>query len=918
MQIPRSLRIVLIILATVWVSHRAVVDVLVDLWWFDAVNFEQVFMTSIVAHVASWSGGAALAAGFIGGQLWLANRDAHIDPYRLGVVLQDNSIGPKHLRLGINLVLLAAVIVPTLMMAGVASSHWMTILSYLHQVPFGEVEPVFGRDVGFFVFTLPLWRAAHGFAMGCLVLSMMVVAGFVFVRDVAVQGSTGQLREGAKRQLAMMGALFFVLVAVGWWLDRFDFLYQKSGVVWGVGYADLNARIPGAWVMGGAAVIVAAVLFVQGLRGAGRARPLVVIGAYVAARVLVSGIWPDMVQDYMVRPNELQLERPFLERNIEATRLAYALDRIEVRPFEAETDLSREDIDANPLTIGNIRIWDDRPLLTTYGQIQEIRLYYDFVDVDVDRYQVDGELRQVMLSARELNYDKLPAKTWVNQHFQYTHGYGLTMSPVNEVTQEGLPTLFIKDIPPQSSVDIPITQPSIYYGERTEPYVFVQTGAEEFDFPMGDKNATTTYSGKGGVGIGTMLRKLVFSLHFGTFDVMLSQYLQPESRVLFRRNVMERVRHIMPFLHYDGDPYMVIVDGRLKWMLDAYTVSDRYPYSEPMQDQKGSRFNYIRNSVKVVIDAYDGNLSFHVADDTDPLVKVYEQIFPGAFSSMEELPAGLEDHVRYPVDFFNVQASIYRTYHMKDPTVFYNKEDLWAVPKELYGNQEQAMESYYLIMKLPEAEEEEFILLLPFVPSRKDNMISWLAARSDPEHYGKLVLFQFPKQKLIFGPSQIEARIDQDTVISEQMTLWSQAGSRVVRGNLLVIPIEGSLMYVEPLYLQAESSELPELKRVIVSYGQTIVMEETLAESLARVFEEALPDLPDLPGLDITTAEGGEAKASPAKGVALPARIAQAVRIFESAKDASQSGDWAAYGVAIRDLERVLAALKLEAADEPR
>ena len=559
-------------------------------------------------------------------------------------------------------------------------------------------------------------------------------------------------------------------------------------------------------------------------------------------------------------------------------------------------------LEANPQTVENIRVWDDRPLLTTLRQMQEIRLYYDFADVDVDRYTIDGQARQVMLSARELNYSNVPAnaQSWFNEHMQYTHGYGLTMSPVNVVTPEGLPDLFIQDIPPSSKVGFEITQPEIYYGELTDRFVLVGTKAKEFDFPDGDGNAYTTYSGDGGVSIGSTLRQALFSLYYQSFDILLSDYVTEDSKILFRRRVKERVSTLAPFLHLDRDPYLVVVDGRMKWMVDAYTTTDRFPYAEKFLLPR-KPINYIRNSVKVVMDAYHGDVDFYVSDADDPMIQVYGKVFPGAFKPISELPESLKSHVRYPVDFFDIQAAMYRAYHMTDPTVFYNKEDMWEAPKELFGDKEQLMQSYYLIMKLPGESEEEFILLVPFVPTNKDNMISWLAARCDPENYGRLLLYQFPKQRLIYGPSQIEARIDQTPEISEQMTLWSQAGSRVIRGNLLVIPVEDSLMYVEAVYLQAESSQLPELKRVIVSYENSIAMEQTLDQALRKVFAQ-----PSRRNNDASEDAVGGEEGTPIEIRTWRSLAGEASQLFEAAVSAQQDGDWSTYGENLEDLEATL------------
>ncbi len=914
MRLPRWLQVVLAVFLLAWLGHRQLVEVLVDWWWFDALGHGVIFSASLWTKVALWTGGFLCSAAFIGINLRMSIAAGKIDVFRLRMLIPEMEMDARRLNFGIRSILAVALFAPALLFGAAAATAWLDVLSYLHRQPFGATDPVYGLDIGYYFFQLPVLGFMQAWAMGLLLVTMLVVGLHSAVRDSFVGRHPSGLRRAARAHLLLLGALLFVVVAAGWWLQRFDLLYQRHGVVWGMGYTDLTARLPGFWIMAGGACLVALVLAVASKRQSWQL-PGIALAAYLLLRILIVGAWPAVVQDYVVKPNELGLESEYLQRNIAATRSAYALDRIEVEPFEAETNLTMEDIRANPLTIENVRVWDDRPLLTTFSQIQEIRLYYDFVDVDVDRYLIGGQLRQVMLSARELNYANVPSQgqSWVNEHFQYTHGYGLTMNPVNMVTKEGLPDLFIQDIPPVSKVGLEVDRPEIYYGEMTDRYVFVKTGIDEFDYATGDQNAYTTYAGQGGVGIGGLWRKLVFAVHFGSLDILLSKYLQPDSRVLFRRVVAERVRHLAPFLQFDRDPYLVLEGGRLYWMIDAYTVSGRYPYSEPMSSERTGGLNYIRNAVKVVLDAYDGSIALYVADDQDPMIKVYQGIFPGSFIPIEQMPDELRAHQRYPVDFFDIQGAMYRAYHMNDPNVFYNKEDMWAVPRELYGGREQTMESYYLVMKLPGEERAEFILLVPFVPTNRDNMISWMAARCDPEVYGRLTLFQFPKQKLIYGPLQIEARIDQDPGISELMTLWSQGGSRVVRGNLLVIPIGNSLMYVEPLYLQAESSQLPELKRVIVSYENHIAMEETLDLALRKIFAPTSSQRsPRDSSQDVPALEGEQAQAAGWSVLA-----GQAASQLDQARQRQREGDWAGYGQALEGLAATIEELEQLALQDP-
>jgi uncharacterized membrane protein (UPF0182 family) len=612
---------------------------------------------------------------------------------------------------------------------------------------------------------------------------------------------------------------------------------------------------------------------------------------------LVANIYPGAVQTFSVKPNELQKESPYIANSIRSTSLAYGLDKIEVRDFSAGGGLTLKDLKRNEATVLNIRLWDWRPLKDVYGQLQSIRPYYNFEDVDLDRYVIDGNYRQITLSVRELDFESVSeqARTWINQYFQYTHGYGLCASPVNEVTEEGLPEFVIQDIPPRSKSSLKISRPEIYYGEKTLHPVFVKTGMKEFDYPLGEENAFTTYAADRGVSIGSFWRRLLLAWDLGSFEILFTKNFTSDSRVLLHRSVRDRIQRIAPFLAYDRDPYIVIDEGRLFWIQDAYTTTNRYPYSEPFQGQ----FNYIRNSVKVVLDAYLGDVFFYLADPGDPIVRTYSSIFPTLFRPISQMRPGLRAHVRYPEDLFDVQRHMYRTYHMRDPRVFYTKEDLWEVPSEIYSGSEQVMESYYTIMSLPPSQTKEFIMLIPFTPKDKNNMIAWLAARSDGANYGKLVLYQFPKQELTYGPMQIEARIDQDPAISQLITLWNQKGSSVIRGNLLVIPIEHSLLYVEPIYLQAEKSRIPELTRIVVVYQNRVSMGETLKEAL----QAAITGAGVSPPVEAATA------ADVVAPLALPSLqelVSQAVRHFEDSQTLLKEGDWAGYGEEQRKLREVL------------
>jgi uncharacterized membrane protein (UPF0182 family) len=613
--------------------------------------------------------------------------------------------------------------------------------------------------------------------------------------------------------------------------------------------------------------------------------------------------YASVLQRFSVTPNEQARETPFIEHNIAATRRAFALDTVDVRPLSGDARLTPEDITRNAATLQNVRLWDHAPLLETFGQIQEIRTYYDFVSVDNDRYQIDGALRQVMLSGRELNSASLPARTWVNERLTFTHGYGLTLGPVNQVTSEGLPVLFVRNLPPETIPDLKVDEPSLYFGELSNDYVIVRTRTPEFHYPRGDDNETTQYTGRGGVPLGSLWRKLLFALRFGSYQILLSDDIGPESRILFNRNIRERVERIAPFLALDRDPYLVLAEGKLYWLFDAYTTSNRYPYSTP-----AGRVNYIRNSVKFVIDAYNGTTTAYLADSNDPIAATFARTFPDTFKPLAEMPASIREHVRYPEDIFAIQAQVFSTYHMTQPAVYYNREDQWEIPTVDEGAERNPMQPYYTIMRLPGEKDAEFIQMLPFTPRRRDNLAAWLVARSDGEHYGHLRVFEFPKQKLVFGPRQVVARIAQDQVISPQITLWNQQGSQVIWGTLMVIPIEESLIYIRPLYLRAQGGRIPELTRVIVAYENRIVMEETLEEGLARLFATGpgRPPVPQDTRAPEAPATPQTAQAPPSGDGALSSLAVEAQRHYERAVQAQRAGDWATYGEELRQLGQVL------------
>jgi hypothetical protein len=653
--------------------------------------------------------------------------------------------------------------------------------------------------------------------------------------------------------------------------------------------------MPAVRILLAAAVIGAVLAAYQAV--AARLWPIATAIALYIVTAVGGSLYAGIIQRFVVAPNEQVRQTPFIVHNIKGTREAFALDRVEESGISGDSRLTRDDLDRNVATIENVPLWNDQPLLDTFSQIQEIRTYYDFVSVDNDRYTIDGKYRQIMLSARELNSASLPSRTWINEHLTFTHGYGITLGPVNEVTPEGLPVLFIRDLPPESRFDLKVTQPAIYYGELPNDHVFVRTRTEEFDYPRGDDNVFATYEGNGGVPIANLWRRLLFAIRFRSTDTLFSPNLTPESRVMLHRRIGERVRKIAPFLNYDPDPYLAISEGRLIWIQDGYTTSNRYPYATFI-----GGLNYIRNSLKVTVDAYHGTTTFHLIDTNDPVAATIGRVFPGLFTPLDSMTEDLRTRLRYPQLIFSMQATMYATFHMTNPAVFYNREDQWEIPAFEVGTQSERMEPYYTIMKLPGEEGPEFIQMLPFTPRQKDNLAAWMVARSDGANYGRLVAFQFPKQTVVFGPRQVAARISQDQVIAPQITLWNQQGSEVIQGTLLVIPIEESLIYIRPLYLRADGGSIPELKRVIVAYQNQIVMEETLAASLARLFPgDGLPRAVTAP---VAAGEAPPEKAPETADVS--GLAAQARTHYQRALQAQRDGNWALYGEEIKRLGEVL------------
>ena len=902
------------VLALTFFAGPTLVGYYTDWLWFGQVGYQQLFLTMLRAQAALFVIAFVVAAAWLAANFRLAL--ATIGELRPTFTTREGIEVPLPGREQLGMIASAVSAVLAGIIALFASSQWETWLAWLNAVPFGETDPILGRDVAFYVFSLPFYQFVRGLMQG-LVLLAAVGSGALYFLSGSVTSSFGAMpwmTAGARRHLSLLGALFLVLLASGAWLDQAEQLVQPSGVIYGPGYSDVHGRMPAALLLAAVSLLGAGLAVLQAFSPRNWPLPTA-IGLYILVAVGGEG-YSTILQRFVVSPNEQTRESPFIQHNIDATRRAFGLDGVEAQELSGDAILSRDDVTRNSATIENVRLWDHQPLLDTFGQLQVIRTYYDFTSVDNDRYLIDGSLRQIMLSPRELNTANLPNRTWVNDRLTFTHGYGLTLGPVNQVTEEGLPVLFVGNLPLETTPELPIDEPSLYFGELSNDYVIVRTGTSEFHYPRGEDNVFTQYDGEGGLAIGSLWRKLVFALRFGAYQILLSDDINDESRILFLRNIHERVEKLAPFLSFDQDPYLVVADGRLFWMYDAYTTSARYPYSTP---GGAGGLNYIRNSVKIVIDAYHGTTTVYMADPEDPIAATYARIFPGLFTPLAEMPQSLREHVRYPEDIFSIQASVYATYHMTQPAVFYNREDQWQIPIIEDAGDAGPMQPYYTIMRLPGQEEPEFIQMLPFTPRNRDNLAAWLAASSDGEHYGQLRVFQFPKQKVIFGPRQVVARINQDQAISPQITLWNQQGSQVIWGTLMVIPIEESLIYIRPLYLRASGGRIPELTRVIVAYQNQIVMEETLEAGLARLFGDAVPLSPDL------GAEGDAllASDSPAETAAviggparqtgtdpLPGLAVQARGYYDRALEAQRNGDWATYGEELRQLGEVLARMR--------
>lgn len=872
-------------------------NLITEAWWFSSVNYFSVFTTALTWKIFLGSVVFVIVASVLYLNFFLANAFTKYNQVNANFASFAQVTGTM-----LHLTALAFSVLVAYAWANTLASDWQVFAEFWHRSQSGLSDPIFSKDMGFYFFELPLYQTVRKILLNLSFFSLAISLAIYLLKGAIrlIQGWKNLFSGAVKTHITILLTIIVFLIAWGFWLDRYQILYSSSGIFFGAGYTDVNARIAGFYLMTAVTLLSGLLLLISVFR-----KDIFLLAAglatIVVALVLVLGIYPWAQQKFIVEPNELEKEKPFIAHNINFTRKAYGLDNVERHNYSIEANASLEGIAS---ITNNIRLWDWQPLLDTYRQIQEMRLYYRFHDVDPDRYVINGKYLQVMTAARELDYARIPqqARTWVNTHIKYTHGYGMVMSPVDEVTPQGMPRLWIKDIPPVSSaelkIDLKIDRPEIYYGELTSEYIFTGTTTEEFDYPMGDKNSFTRYQGKGGVKLDSIWKRLLYATQFKTMKLLISEYITSNTKIHYHRTIRERVQKIAPFLRYDKDPYLSVVDGRLLWIIDAYTVSGRFPYAERVG---GSQTNYVRNSVKVTIDAYDGTMQFYIVDENDILAKTYAAIYPQLFKNLADVPMQVKQHFHYPEDLFQIQASMYSSYHMSDTSVFYNREDMWRMPLEMYQGEEKNLEPYYLIMPLPNEKKHEYLLIMPFTPVKKNNMIAWMTARSDGENYGKLVLYEFPKKELVYGPMQIEARIDQDPNISELLTLWSQKGSKVIRGNLIVIPYQGNLLYVEPLYLRAEQAQMPELKRVIIAYKNKIVISETLNDSLSQVLGQSVGF-----GAEHFSATGETVASGINDKATLQQLIEQALRSYENSQAALNKPDWTRYGESQKQLKNVL------------
>lgn len=888
--------ILLVILLVLILCLPQIAHFATDLLWFDELGYQSVFLKFTFAK---------FAVGFVVFLLvfLLSYATLHLTTsYQPEVKMEnDTVINVPDKKAGKRILALVPSLLLGLLAGWLAATVlWQNILLFLQQTPSGVTDPVFGRDISFYFFSLSLFETVYQLAF--LFLAVIFLCNLLMT--FYLQGFSKKTFQLMGKRIIYFAVAFVLLLIAGFQLQAANLLYAQDGSVFGAGYTDLHVTLP-MYYIASAACVLTAITLLAGLKK--KSAKIASIGPVILLAVLVIGnVAAAGVQNFIVKPAEIAKEQPYISNNIEMTNKAYGLDQIQEVEFSADGTLTATDLQEEMNTIKNIRLIDYRPTITVFNQLQSMRLYYKFVDVDIDRYQIDGAQQQVYLSARELDQSSLDdsAQTWVNKYLKYTHGYGAVVTPVNQVTTQGQPEMWVENIPPSTDVaELEIARPEIYYGQLTNDYVIVNTKEPEFDYPIGDSNAQSQYEGDAGIRL-NLVNKALFALDRANYKILFSNLITSDSKILLNRNIQDRVQRIAPFLTFDSDPYLVIDEGRLIWVIDAYTSTNKYPYAAKVTNSESMFYgqNYIRNSVKATVDAYTGETNFYIVDDTDPLVKSYAKVFPGLFQSLDAMPENLHAHLKYSTTLFEVQTEIYQQYHMKNPTVFYNKEDVWSIANEIYGSETAKMEPYFVNMQLPGSDQLEFLLMRPFTPTQKQNMVSWLAARNDGEHYGKLVLFKFPKQSTIYGPLQVESRISNDSEISQNLNLWDQQGSSVIRSNLLVIPIKNSILYVEPIYLTTNNeNSLPEVVRIVVAYKDKIVMAKTLDEALSQLF-----------GTDFRT-EGITTEPSAGRDdstvLTYDEVVEQIKAAYQNAKTSAQNGNWADYGRYLDQLEQAISQL---------
>jgi hypothetical protein len=821
----------------VFILASPIVWFFTELQWYDSLGFHDVFATRLWLQTALFAGSLGLAFIYLAINVLIALK------IRSGPGLRAVGISRSSVRSPIGIIALLGAALVALVLSGGAGTQWQTLALFQHASPTGITDPVLGQDVSFYLLTLPFLHSVANWLLGLDFMTALLVGALY-----AWRGDTFDLNLSprAVAHLSVLLGVFAITLAAWTWLGRYDLMYaHNSTVVWGAAYTDVNARLPLYSFQAGAGIVLAGALIVN----AWLKRlwlPVAAAGIWVAM-LLIGQIYPGIVQSFFVTPSAQSYELPYIVREIAGTRAAYGLSNVTVSNFTGDQPLTLQEVQSDQVTVNNLRLWDYAPLKDTYEQLQTIRTYYTFNDIDIDRYTIGGQYQQLEISAREFDYSKLPssAQQWVNQHLVYTHGYGLAASPVNAVVGEGLPDYVVGNLPPTGTLKI--TQPAIYFGEVTNDYALVNSSTREFDYPQGSQDVFTSYTGTHGVPM-TELNKALWSLKLGDFNLLVSSQVTNQTLMLYRRNILARAQELAPFLTFDSDPYVVVVDGKVYWILDAYTTGSTYPYSQTVAFQpNGSNpvdINYVRNSVKVVIDAYEGTANFYVMDPKDPIIKAYQATFPSLFKPIDAMPAGLRAHLRVPIDLFDTQVEIYATYHITDPKVFFAREDVWDVPtaQTSPGSAPTPVQPYYVLFRLPGEQNPEFLLIMPFTPRGKQNMVSWMAARNDGANYGQYVSYILPKDKVIFGPQQVASRINQDPAISRDFTLFHQAGSQVVQGNLLVVPIGNSFLYFEPIYLQATSaSGLPELKKVILADSVNVAYADTLQQAIDQLVGTSTP-----------------------------------------------------------------------------